>query len=173
VTVISNLPEMMLAFVRNHQGWAPLVVFVLAFGESLAFISLLLPATAILLGAGGLVGVAGIGFWPIWASAALGAILGDWVSYWLGNHYKDALTRVWPLSRRPELMPRAQAFFKKWGTLGVFLGRFFGPLRSVVPLVAGICAMPQVPFQVANIASALVWATGVLAPGTLAIRWLL
>ena len=37
------------------------------------------------------------------------------------------------------------------GQLGVFVGRFFGPLRSIMPLVAGICAMRQVPFQIANI----------------------
>jgi membrane protein DedA with SNARE-associated domain len=172
-TTIDKLPEWVLGFVSNHKSWAPLVVFMLAFGESLAFISLVLPATVILLGAGGLLGAADIGFWPIWTAAVLGAASGDWLSYWLGYHYKDALGRVWPLSRHPGLLPRGRAFFKRWGTLGVFLGRFFGPLRSAVPLVAGMCAMPQLAFQVANIASALVWATGVLAPGTLAIRWLL
>lgn len=172
-TTIDKLPEWVLGFVSNHKSWAPLVVFMLAFGESLAFISLVLPATVILLGAGGLLGAADIGFWPIWTAAVLGAASGDWLSYWLGYHYKDALGRVWPLSRHPGLLPRGRAFFKRWGTLGVFLGRFFGPLRSAVPLVAGMCAMPQLAFQVANIASALVRATGVLAPGTLAIRWLL
>jgi membrane protein DedA with SNARE-associated domain len=70
------------------------------------------------------------------------------------------------------LLPRGQAFFETWGVLGVFLGRFFGPLRSVIPLVAGICAMPQLRFQLANIASALIWATGVLAPGAFAVKWL-
>ena len=33
-------------FVREHQVWAAPVVLVLAFGESLAFISLLIPAWA-------------------------------------------------------------------------------------------------------------------------------
>jgi membrane protein DedA with SNARE-associated domain len=170
---VGNLSEIVLTFVRDHAAWAPPIVCALAFGESLAFISLLLPATAILLGAGGLVGASGMGFWPIWFAAVLGAVLGDWVSYWLGFHYKDVLARTWPLSRHPHLLPRGHAFFEKWGTIGVFLGRFFGPLRSVMPLVAGVCAMPQLPFQIANVASALVWATGVLAPGALMARWLL
>jgi membrane protein DedA with SNARE-associated domain len=47
------------------------VVLALAFGESLAFVSLLLPATALLAAAGGLLGSAGIPFWPIWAAAAI------------------------------------------------------------------------------------------------------
>jgi membrane protein DedA with SNARE-associated domain len=162
-----------LDLVRDHQAWAPVVVFILAFGESLAFVSLLLPATAILLGVGGLIGAADIAFWPIWWAAALGAAMGDWLSYWLGCRYSYAIAHIWPLSRRPDLLPRGQAFFTKWGTLGVFVGRFFGPLRSIMPLVAGICAMRQVPFQIANIGSAIIWATGVLTPGVVAIGWLL
>ena len=57
-------------------------------------ISLLLPATVLLFGVGGLIGVSGIGFWPIWLAAALGAFFGDWVSYWLGYHYQWAIARV-------------------------------------------------------------------------------
>jgi membrane protein DedA with SNARE-associated domain len=156
-----------------HQAWAPWIVFVLAFGESLAFVSLILPATAILFGVGGLIGAAGIGFWPLWGAAALGAMLGDWLSYWFGRRYGHAIARLWPLSRHPDLLPRGEVFFRKWGILGVFIGRFFGPLRSAVPLVAGICMMRRMSFQIANIASAIIWATGVLTPGTLALRWLL
>lgn len=163
----------MLSFVTHHAAWAPAIVFALAFGESLAFVSLLLPATVILVAAGGVLGAAEIGFWPVWTAAVLGAVLGDWASYGLGYHYRETIDGAWPLSRHPELLPRGRAFFAKWGVLSVFLGRFFGPLRSVVPLVAGICAMPQLSFQIVNITSALVWATGVLAPGTLGIRWLL
>ena len=156
-----------------HQAWAPWIVFVLAFGESLAFVSLILPATAILFGVGGLIGAAGIGFWPLWGAAALGAVLGDWLSYWFGRRYGHDIARIWPLSRHPDLLPRGEVFFRKWGILGVFIGRFFGPLRSAVPLVAGICMMRRMSFQIANIASAIIWATGVLTPGALALRWLL
>jgi len=165
--------DAILAFVREQEIWAAPLVFVLAFGESLAFVSLLLPATVILFGIGGLIGASGIGFWPIWIAAASGAALGDWFSYWLGCHYHHGIARLWPLSRHPNLLPRGEAFFRKWGTAGIFLGRFFGPLRSAVPLVAGICAMPWLPFQIANVASALVWATGILTPGAIGISWLL
>jgi membrane protein DedA with SNARE-associated domain len=162
-----------LDFVRTHAGWAPLVVGILAFGESLAFISLLLPATIVLVGSGGIIRAAGISFWPVWLGAAIGAILGDWLSYWLGFHYQEAVARFWPLSRRPELLARGRRFFDRWGLASVILGRFFGPLRCVMPLVAGLCAMPPLPFQLANVFSAALWATAVLAPGLLAVDWLL
>lgn len=162
-----------LELVRTHVVLMPPIVFVLAFGESLAFVSLILPATVILVGGSGIVSAAGIGFWPIWIAAAFGAALGDWVSYWLGFHYKETIGRIWPLSRYPALLPKGHAFFERWGTLGVFLGRFFGPLRCIMPLIAGICAMPMVWFQIANFASAVLWATAVLAPSHLAIEWFL
>ncbi|KEY59168.1 DedA family protein [Serratia sp. DD3] len=158
--------------VRQHQGWAVPIVFVLAFGESLAFLSLLLPATVILLALGALIGESGIAFWPIWTAAVAGAFFGDWLSYWVGYHYQDRVAQMWPLSRNPQLLVRGHAFFERWGVLGIFFGRFFGPLRSVVPLVGGICAMPQTLFQIANITSALIWAFGILAPGAFGIKWL-
>jgi len=161
------------AFVRQHQAWGLPLAFVLAFGESLAFISLLLPATVILLGVGALIGQSGIAFWPIWVGAALGAVFGDWLSYWIGYRFKDRVALIWPLSRHPNLLRGGRAFFLRWGAAAVFIGRFLGPLRASVPIVAGIFGMPPTIFQLFNVASALVWATAVLAPGTLGVRWLM
>ena len=48
--------QQLVEFVRVHEAWAAPVVFALAFGESLAFISLLLPAWAALVGIGVLIG---------------------------------------------------------------------------------------------------------------------
>ena len=79
---------------------------------------------------------------------------------------------VWPLSRRPRMVARGQTFFRAWGWAGIFLGRFFGPLRCIVPMMAGIAGMPWLPFQLANVLSAIVWATGILAPGVIGARWL-
>lgn len=158
-------------FVQQHSAWAVPVVFALAFGESLAFISLLMPSTVILFGLGAVIGAGGLSFWPIWLAATLGAAAGNWVSFAIGQWLGHDAGRLWPFSRHPTLLPRAHAFFTKWGTAGVFLGRFLGPLRATVPLIAGICEMPKVHFQLANITSALLWAALVLAPGHLGMRW--
>jgi membrane protein DedA with SNARE-associated domain len=168
---IEDFVQACLAFIRDHQAWLTPIVFVLSFGESLAFLSLLLPATAILFAVGGLIGASGLDVVPIWAAAAFGAFLGDWVSYWFGWHYRDRVGHMWPLSRHPQMLERGHRFFERWGIAGVFFGRFFGPLRAAVPLAAGICGMPQRHFQIANVASALVWAAGILAPGVLGMGW--
>ncbi len=152
-------------FVRAHAAWAPAVVFLLAFGESLAFVSLLLPAWAALVAIGALAQAGGVSFWPVWVAASIGAALGDWLSYWIGLKLEYSVQHMWPLSRHPNLIPRGEAFVKKWGVLGIFIGRFFGPLRASVPLVAGIFEMPYWRFQFANFASAFVWAAVLLTLG--------
>src|SRR5450759_2911192 len=152
-------------FVRDHQVWAAPIVLMLAFGESLAFISLLIPAWGALVAIGALIGSSGISFWPIWIAASLGAAFGDWLSYWIGLKLEHSVAHVWPLSRHPDLIPRGEAFMKKWGIPGIFIGRFFGPLRASVPLIAGIFEMPFWRFQFANFTSAFVWAAVLLTLG--------
>lgn len=161
-----------LDFVREHQEFAAPFIFLLAFGESLALVSLLIPATILLMGIGALIGASGIDFWPIYFGAVLGAGLGDWLSFWLGRHYHVQIARMWPLSKHPDLLPKGHAFFEKWGWPGVFIGRFFGPLRAIVPLVAGTCQMPNLPFQIANWTSGAIWAGVLLAPGSIGLSQL-
>jgi membrane protein DedA with SNARE-associated domain len=157
-------------FVRDHQAWAAPIVLLLAFGESLAFISLLIPAWGALVAIGALIGVSGISFWPIWLAGGLGAALGDWISYWFGYRYKERVAQMWPLTRYPSLLPRGETFVRKWGVPSIFIGRFFGPLRASVPLAAGIFEMDYVQFQVANFVSALVWAAALLMSGDVIAR---
>ena len=170
---IEGLKTTVVEFVRLHQAWAPFIVAALAFGESLAVISLFVPATVMLLAIGGMIGSLGLGFWPIWAGAAIGAALGDWLSYEVGRYFEDKAHHVWPLRNHRNLIEKGEAFTRKYGVWAIFLGRFFGPARAFVPLVAGIFEMPRTPFQVANVTSALLWAFALLAPGTGLTRWLL
>ena len=152
-------------FVRVHEAWAAPVVFALAFGESLAFISLLIPAWAALVGIGLLISSGNLNFWPVWVAGSIGAALGDWLSYWIGVKLGPPVAHMWPLSRHPELLPKGEAFVKRWGVRAIFIGRFFGPLRASVPLVAGIFRMPPWQFQIANFSSAFVWAAVLLTLG--------
>ncbi len=59
---------------------------------------------------------------------------------------------------------------RHWGVPGIFIGRFFGPLRAAVPLVAGIFEMPYWHFQAANFISAFVWAGVLLLFGDVAAK---
>lgn len=158
LTNVETMRATVVGFVQTHQAWAPFVVGGLAFGESLAFFSVLFPATVLLVAIGALIGTSGLDFWPIWLGAVIGASLGDWLSYEIGRWLEHRAHGIWPLNRHPGLIVKGEAFIARYGVWAVFIGRFFGPLRAVVPLVAGIFEMPRGPFQVANVGSALIWA---------------
>jgi len=161
-----------LAFVELHKAWAPYIAFVLAFGESIAVLSLLFPATVVLIGMGPLIEAGGIAFLPVWFGAVLGTTIGDALSFWVGHYFKDRVRHVWPLSRHPKMVERGEAFFHRFGAWSVFLGRFFGPLRAIVPLIAGTFGMKNWLFQTANVPSAMLWAFVLLAPGAAAVKTL-
>jgi membrane protein DedA with SNARE-associated domain len=172
---LENYAQTIIDFVRQNQVWAAPVVFALAFAESLAFVSLILPAWAALVGIGTLILSSGLDFWTIWVAASIGAALGDWLSYWIGLKLENRVYHMWPLSRHPDLIPKGEAFIRHWGALGIFIGRFSGPLRATVPLVAGIFAMPFWRFQFANFSSAFLWAAVLLTLGDVVgktIKWL-
>jgi membrane protein DedA with SNARE-associated domain len=162
-----------LSFVQEHQSYAPFILALMTFAESLAFVSLLLPTMTILIAMGFVLAAADIPFWVLWMGAVFGAFLGNWISYEFGRRYKKAAYEVWPLSRYPQLVARGEDFFQRFGPWAVFLGRFFGPIRAVIAMIAGIFLMPPVLFQATNIASASVWAFVILAPGAGLAHYLL
>lgn len=164
---VQEIVDGIVSFVRVHQSWAIPIAFLVAFGESVCFLSLVWPGTAILVGITALFAASGMELsilWPSIIAAALGGSVGYAVSYWVGVYFKDSVPKIWPFSTHPHLIPQGQEFFQKWGAWGVFFGHFFGPVRAVIPVVAGMFRMPQIPFQIANFASAFIWAAGVIAP---------
>src|SRR5262245_64465463 len=134
-------------FVKANQVWAAPIVFALCFAESLAFISLLIPAWAALVAIGTLIAAGGLNFWPIWVAGSIGAAFGDWLSYGIGRWLGDRVYHMWPLSKHPQLIPMGEKFVKNWGAAAIVIGRFSGPLRASVPLVAGVFGMNQWLFQ--------------------------
>jgi membrane protein DedA with SNARE-associated domain len=169
--MLESLQQDTLEFIRAHETWAAPVAFALAFAESLALVSLFVPTWAALIGIGTLIGAGYLKLWPIWIGAALGAGFGDWLSYWLGLKAGPAVGRIWP-DRHRELLAKAEASIRRWGAPAVFIGRFFGPLRASVPLVAGVLHMPYWRFQIANFTSAFLWAGVLLTIGDVANMFL-
>lgn len=162
---MEHLVQPTLDFVAAHSSWAVAVMFVTAFGESFAFLSLLFPGTSMLIAAGALMAAGSLPYVPIVIGAVAGAVLGDTVSFWIGQRFGGGIARIWPFARSPELLPSGIRFFARHGGKSVFIGRFFGPMRAVIPLAAGVMRMPRQRFWIANIASAVVWAPMLLFVG--------
>jgi membrane protein DedA with SNARE-associated domain len=72
-------------FIETHRNWAPPLIGLLAFGESLVLVGLFIPATPMMILVGGLIGSGALPPIPVLVCAIIGAILGDIVSYALGR----------------------------------------------------------------------------------------
>ena len=140
-------------------------VFLVACGESLAVVGLIVPGALLMVGFGALIALDYLAFAPTVIAAMLGAIAGDGISYWLGVKYNRNLASIWPFTRYPDLLSRGEGFFQRHGGKSVLLGRFVGPLRPIIPAIAGMLRMPMRQFFLINIFSALLWAPLYLLPG--------
>lgn len=150
-----------------HPALALAAVFAAALLEAVAVIGTVIPGSSVVVAGGVLVGLQVLDPWWAALAAVTGATLGDGVSYWLGRHYHERLLSLWPLKRYPALFERGQAYFARNGGKSVFLGRFLGPVRAIVPVVAGMSDMAVSRFMVVNVLSAIAWAGAHLLPGVL------
>jgi membrane protein DedA with SNARE-associated domain/membrane-associated phospholipid phosphatase len=156
-----------LDYFAQHPSWAIAVIFLIAFGEALLVIGLVVPSTAVLVGAGALVGTGKLDFWEVMIATTLGCVLGDQVSYWAGRIFGDRLRTIWPLSAYPHLVAKGEDFIKVHGGKSIALGRFVPGVKAVVPGIAGMFGMNQFFFTAVNISSGIVWAMVHLGPGIL------
>jgi membrane protein DedA with SNARE-associated domain/membrane-associated phospholipid phosphatase len=154
-----------LDWVAANPGWANFFVFLLALGESLVIVGLFVPGTLLLFGAGALVAAGALELGPTLFWAFVGAVLGDGVSYWLGRHYQMRLRVIWPFRHYPRLVSRGVDYFHQHGGKSIFFGRFVGPVRPIVPAVAGMLGMRPLRFTAVNVFSALLWAPAYILPG--------
>lgn len=174
ITTAQGWMEALLAqagdFIAREQAWAGPLVGTIILAESLAIVGLAVPATALMVGIGGLIGAGTLEAVPVLAWCIVGAIVGDAISYFAGRLLGPGICHRWPLRRHRPAIARARLFFRRYGVASIFVGRFLGPVRSTIPLVAGVMMMSQRRFQLANVGSALVWVPLMFAPGYLAAK---
>lgn len=139
------------------------LLFLVAFFESLPAIGLLMPGSTLVVFAGFLV-VHGKGtLLPMMFFCALGALLGDLISYWLGARMGTRLLLRGPFRKRRKLVREAKLFFIEHGGKSLFFARFLGPLRGITPFIAGSAHMRPAPFFNYTLISAILW--GISYPG--------
>ena len=154
-----------LRLIESRPAWLLGAAFVFALLESLAILGIFIPGIVLLFLIGAVVGFDPWLFLGCWLAATLGALAGDALSYWLGRQFRDEIPQQWPLSRRPELLAGGQALFARHGGKGVFIGRFIGPIRPVVPLMAGMMGLRGTLFAAFAVPACVLWAPLYLLPG--------
>ena len=159
-------------FIARHSAWAGVVLGVVTLLESLVLIGAFIPATALMVMAGGLIAAGVLDPVQVVFWCVAGAVVGDAVSFELGRRLGPRALRHPVFRGHRRKVARTRLFNRQYGAASIFIGRFFGPLRAFVPLVAGLLQMRRRTFQVANALSAVIWVLAILAPGYFAAKGL-
>ncbi len=153
-----------LPYLDNLGALGYWVVFLIAFLEALAFIGAFVPGASIVVIAGFLSSHGYLHIGDLIWFAAIGAILGDAASYYLGTKGTRFFREENRLLKASHL-ERAQRYFERHGSKSIFFGRFIGPIRPVVPFVAGLSRMNMRTFIFWNVVSGFAWAISHLLLG--------
>ncbi|MBB5468915.1 membrane protein DedA with SNARE-associated domain/membrane-associated phospholipid phosphatase [Paraburkholderia sp. CI2] len=155
----------LLHLLAGHSTWMLAVVFLAAFFEAIAVIGTFVPGSTAMFLAGALTGTGSLSLAWVLVWAIVGAVAGDGASFWLGDRYRERIVTLWPFRAHPGVLDAGQRFFLKHGAKSVVLARFIGPLRAIVPVVAGMMGMRPLRFLSINVLSALLWAPAHILPG--------
>lgn len=163
----------MTTFLSSLQSVPALLVYVvvalLVLGESAAFVGLVLPGETALLAAGATAAVGHASLPAVIVTAAVGAIVGDSVGYWIGRRLgpsaRSSRAGRWVGEAR---WARAELVLGRRGGLAVLTGRWIGVLRALVPALAGMTGMPYRQYMVYNVIGGVAWVGGVSTAGYLA-----
>ncbi len=154
-------------WIQANPNWTGILIFLFAFTESILLVGIVFPGAAFLVSLGALIGLGVLDFYTAWIWASMGGFLGDGISFWIGHKYKRNLLKMWPIYKFPELIDKGQSFFQKYGGVSVFIGRFVGPVRPIIPAIGGMMGMNIKRYIIISLVASILWAPFYLLPGML------
>jgi membrane-associated protein len=159
IDLILHLDVHLTELITQFGSWTYVILFLVIFIETGIVIFPILPGDSLLFAAGALAALTGspLNIVLLWVLMAVAAVLGDSVNYSIGKFIgPKAFTSKSRLLKR-EYLEQAQAFYKKYGRITIFLARFVPIIRTFAPFVAGIGEMPYGYFISYNIFGGIVW----------------
>lgn len=148
-----------------NPQWLGLAIFIVACVECLAIAGLIVPGTILLFAVAVLAGSGALGLSETLLLGFLGGLLGDAISYTLGRRFHQNIRRLPLLRHHPEWIGSAESYFQRYGIASLLVGRFIGPLRPMLPMVAGMFDMPLPRFIAVSLLAGAGWAVAYLLPG--------
>lgn len=145
---------------------APVVLgltYLIALLESLAIVGILLPGVAILFALSAYASSLMPFSW-LMAAAMAGAFTGDTLSFLLGQKLKWRIKDWRIIQKHQDYFHKSQHICQNYGVIGLLVGRFIGPVRPLMPMMAGILAFPPARFYTTAIIGCLAWAPVYLGP---------
>lgn len=148
-----------------NPEWLGLTIFLLACAECLAVVGILIPGTVLMFAVAVMAGSGALSAWETLLLGYAGGLLGDAISYALGRRFHQGIRRLPVLRQHPQWMTSAEAYFQRYGSVSLLVGRYIGPLRPMLPMVAGMLDMPLPRFILVSLLAASGWSVAYLLPG--------
>jgi undecaprenyl-diphosphatase len=162
---MNDFLQTLLHWSASSSYWLGAAIFLVALLECLALVGILLPGVVLLFALAVLAGNGALDLSSVLLLAWLGGLSGDILSYALGRRLQHKVPQLPIIRNHPQWLINAELHFARYGVLSLLVGRFIGPLRPVLPLVAGMLAMPLTRFVVVSLFAAAGWAVAYLLPG--------
>ncbi len=164
---MSEWLDALVHWIGQNPATAGAIAFLIAFGDALAVVGILVPAFPLLFAVGTLIGLGHANGPLMVACAAAGAFLGDAVSYWIGHRWGPQMRTLWLFRRYPQLLDRSERLFHRHGAKSILIARYVGAVRPFVPAIAGMLRMPFHRYALASLLACISWGALFLAPGWL------
>ena len=148
--------EQFLNWIISNPEYAGLAMFIIGFLESFFISGAVWPSVILLLFAVGL-SESDIKLAFICIGAGLGSWVGDTLSFYSGLLFGPRLKRLNFLQKRQAVFNRGEDFFKKYGWVGILIGRLIPAIRPFIPFIAGISSMRQPIFLASSIFACFIW----------------
>lgn len=146
-----------------------LVLFLLIFCETGVVFLPFLPGDSLLFLCGSFAANANshLNIWILIIILILAAFIGDNTNFWIGQKFGNHILSHprWSKLIKQEYLEKANRFFKKYGSLAIFLGRFVPIIRTIIPFTAGISKMPTKKFRIFNLIGRITWVIVALMSG--------
>ena len=164
--LVAHLDRHLAAFVAQHGTWVYALLFAIVFCETGFVVTPFLPGDSLLFVAGTIAAAGGMDVVTVMAVLVTAALCGDNVNYWIGRwagprmfHYRESR---W---LNPRHLERTHAFYERHGGKTVVIARFVPIVRTYVPFVAGVGAMPYLRFLAFSVLGALLWVISLCLAG--------
>jgi membrane-associated protein len=150
--------------VARYGAWIYALLFVIVYAETGLVVTPFLPGDSLLFAAGALAASGLLDGWLLFGLLVAAAVLGNTVNYAIGRSLGQRLIDRaesdprWGRWINVAYVARAREFFETHGGRAVVLGRFMPIVRTFVPFVAGVAAMPYRSYLLYNIIGAVAWA---------------
>jgi membrane-associated protein len=164
--LVVHLDRHLAAFVAQYGTWVYALLFVIVFCETGLVVTPFLPGDSLLFVVGTLAAAGGMDIVTMMAVLVAAALCGDNVNYWIGRW---AGPRVFQYREsrwlNPRHLERTHAFYERHGGKTVVIARFVPIVRTYVPFVAGVGAMPYGRFITFSVGGALLWVLSLCLAG--------